>query len=639
MKFLLFLLFSISVVGISTSVFADEDNQICIDKIWIENTKGKIACVIPSTAASLVERGWGTIIENSENLQVLASMFTVHPEKMKTSAPLPEAAKGPQVDFTKGYLVEEIKDGLYWITDSAYNTMFLTTGEGVIVIDAPPSIGENYLKAITEVTEEPITHVIYSHTHIDHVGSISMFPDDAIYIAHQDAADTLAQRNDPNRPIPTVTFEEKYTLEVGNQKLELDYHGPMHEPGNIFIYAPNQKVLMAVDLIYPGWIPFKDLAMAHDVPAFLASHEKVLEYDFETYVGGHVNRLGTVEDVLIQQEYFEDIQNAATKANQDNSYVEVGLEVGFENPWLVVQIWADAITQQCTDEVVPKWIDRLGGADLFTYDHCWKVSESQRIDMPFNPDVSKSTVSLNENIELLSSGEINLSYSDGKPDTTDLDDINTVLHSVGVHVSTLSLPEEALPILKISQTRALDTDESTNLISIFSLDREDLLEQINIAGRTPTAPQGGFLTTSEDGVPPYPKVYDMKAMTPETITYLQEKFGKLHVNSADDGTGIDEVMTIVSGGQWTWFFVLPDSVIGKLTLGPVGLDEQAWRISYPGIVPHGGFLDAEYGLVVAYAHGPENFVMRYEEPSVMGSELLGTNSWIDYSGETPKLLD
>ena len=234
---------------------------------------------------------------------------------------------------------------------------------------------------------------------------------------------------------------------------------------------------------------------------------------------------------------------------------------------------------------------------------------------------------------------IKLSYSDGKPATTGLDNINAVLYSVGVHVSTVSIPEEALPLLKISQTRSLSPDETAKLISIFSLDREDLLDQINKAGREPTAPQGGSLTTSEEGIPPYPKVYDMKAMTPETMIYLQEKFGKLHVNSADDGIGIDEVMTIVSGGPWTWFFVLPDNVVGKLTLGTVSPDGQAWRISYPGLVPHGGFLDAEHGLVVAYAHGPENFVMRYEDSSVSGSELLGTNYWIDFSGKTPELLD
>ena len=217
-------------------------------------------------------------------------------------------------------------------TDGAYNTMFLTTGQGVIAVDAPPSIGPNYLKAIAEVTEEPVTHVIYSHTHNDHVGSMGIFPDDVIYISHQETADTLVKRNDPNRPIPSVTFEDNYTLEVGTQKLELSYNGPMHEPGNIFIYAPNHKVLMVVDVIFPGWVPFKDLAMAQFVPEFLESHDTILEYDFETFVGGHLTRLGTVEDVQIQKKYFQDIQTSSAKANQDVSFMTIGQEVGFENP-------------------------------------------------------------------------------------------------------------------------------------------------------------------------------------------------------------------------------------------------------------------------------------------------------------------
>ena len=304
----------------------------------------------------------------------------IHPEKMMTAAPLPEPAMGPQIDYSKGYLVEEIKDGLYWVTDGAYQAMFLTTGQGVIAVDAPPSIGQNYLNAIAEVSDEPVTHVIYSHTHIDHVGSMDIFPDDAIYIAHQKAAETLAKRGDPNRPVPTVTFEDRYSLEVGHQRLELQYHGNMHEPGNIFIYAPDQKVLMLVDVIFPGWTPFKDLAMAQDVPEFLAAHDQVLEYDFDTFIGGHLTRLGTAEDVKIQKQYFEDIQASAARANGEVSFMQIGQEVGFDNLWLVFQVYADTITQQCTDEVVPKWIDKLGGVDLFTYDHCWKISEAQRID-------------------------------------------------------------------------------------------------------------------------------------------------------------------------------------------------------------------------------------------------------------------
>ena len=120
--------------------------------------------------------------------------------------------------------------------------------------------------------------------------------------------------------------------------------------------------------------------MAEDVPFFIEAHDKILEYDFETYVGGHLTRLGTPEDVEIQKEYFQDIQDNAALANQQADFMAIAQQVGFENPWLIFQIYADTITQQCTDAIVSDWIDRLGGVDLYTYDHCWKISESQRID-------------------------------------------------------------------------------------------------------------------------------------------------------------------------------------------------------------------------------------------------------------------
>ena len=241
--------------------------------------------------------------------------------------------------------------------------------------------------------------------------------------------------------------------------------------------------------------------------------------------------------------------------------------------------------------------------------------------------------------ESQSTGELTLSYSDGRAETKGVDSVNAVLLTVGVRVGVLPLPKSAAPLLKASHTRALTQEEYSELLSVFSLHRGELLEQIKLAGRTPEAHRGGYLSTSEIDVPPYPKVYDMRALTPEVREFLQIKFGKLHVNSADNGMGIDEVMSIISGGPWVWFFLLPDNVIGKLTLGYVGLDGPGWRISYPGLVPHGGYLDPEYGLVVAHAHGPEKFVMRYEEPSVDGAKLLGTNSWIDFSGSNPILLD
>jgi len=235
--------------------------------------------------------------------------------------------------------------------------------------------------------------------------------------------------------------------------------------------------------------------------------------------------------------------------------------------------------------------------------------------------------------------DIKLSFSDGREDAIGIVDINAVLHSVGVRVNTVELPEKAKSILETSKTRALNKEEANNLIATFYLNRDALLNQIEKAGRKPAAKNGGSLTTGEDNMAPYPKVYDMKALSPDVTVFLQDKFGKLHVNSNDEGMGIDEVMTIVSGGPWTWFFVLPENVVGKLTLGHVEMDGLGWRISYPGLGPHGGFFDAEYGLVVAFAHGPEKFVMRYKDPGVKLDKWMGKNPWIDYSDNTPKLLD
>ena len=311
----------------------------------------------------------------------------------KNPAPIPDIAKGPQIPSEKGYLIEKIGEDLYWLTNGVYQAMFFVTEKGVVAVDAPPSIGINYLKAIEEVTDKKITHIIYSHPHADHISAASMFPSDAVYITHEETAAKLISRKNSNRkyefghfsggssvPLPTITFLDNYTLKVGTQIIELSYAGINHEPGIIFIYAPMQKVLMFVDVIDPGWIPFKRLAHADNTIGFITAYDKVMSFDFDMFIGGHLNRFGTRGDIMLHGEYMRDLEESAIEALESITFSSVAKKVGYSNTFLLFGSYIDAVSDEYEKLMLPKWIGRLGGADIFTIDNCSQMISSLRLE-------------------------------------------------------------------------------------------------------------------------------------------------------------------------------------------------------------------------------------------------------------------
>jgi len=276
----------------------------------------------------------------------------------------------PVIDPEKGYFVTEIANGLYWLMGGGYQVMFLTTGEGVIVVDAPEGMGEKYLKAVAEVTDEPITHVVYSHIHRDHIGAAHIFPDDATIISHKDAADHLTMKNDPNRPVPTVTFDDTYTLSVGDQTLELSYVGAFHSKGDILIYAPQQKVLMVVDVFHPKHAPFKAFAITKDMGNYISVHDKILEYDVVAIISGHQHILGTPDDVKTNKEFTLDVMNNVAQAYQTTDFMEIAQQYGSEGQLTVFGKYLDSITNTCVDLTLENWGDKLSDVNVFVEDYC-----------------------------------------------------------------------------------------------------------------------------------------------------------------------------------------------------------------------------------------------------------------------------
>ena len=293
---------------------------------------------------------------------------------------VPASARGPAIDPAKGYRVQDLGGGLYMVTDNAYQSMLLLYDKGVVVIDAPPAYSARLPQAIAEVTSKPITHVIYSHSHIDHIGGTKALGGQPVIIAHDETARLLKRASDPNRPLPTVTFADRYTLRVGTQVLELSYHGNAHEPGNIFIYAPAQRVLMVVDVVFPGWMPWRRFALAQDIPGYFAQVEEIRTLEWDTLVGGHVARTGTRADVEAQAEFNGDVKQAATTALATTK-PGAGLNpLDAANPWAGFDKYIDRVAAQCVNTLTPKWSARLAAFDVFVWDQCYAMEQSLRIE-------------------------------------------------------------------------------------------------------------------------------------------------------------------------------------------------------------------------------------------------------------------
>lgn len=335
-----------------------------------------------------------TVVLLASTLRVEADDTCAHPS-VTTYAPIPSGAAGPAVSNATGFRVESFGKGAYLLTDGLYQALFLVANESVIVVDAPPTIGHNMVKGIESVTDLPISHFVYSHAHADHIGAASLLAGpDVTIIAHVETAMELGLVNDSARPAPNVTFTDHFKLEVCNQTLELAYRGPNHQPGNTFIYAPLQKVLMLVDIVYPGWVPFEALGESQNIPGYIKAHDQLLEYDFDHYLGGHLNRAGTREDVVIQKAYMTDLYNNCAEAirlsaeppsaSNPLSAQTALIAVGQANPgnsWAMFDHYLSDVTAEwCANKTQSQWLGKLAAVDVYAKSHATVMIESLRLD-------------------------------------------------------------------------------------------------------------------------------------------------------------------------------------------------------------------------------------------------------------------
>jgi glyoxylase-like metal-dependent hydrolase (beta-lactamase superfamily II) len=300
-------------------------------------------------------------------------------------APIPRSALGPALN-QQGYHVGRVERNLYWVTDGVYQAAFLATRDGVVLFDAPPTIGHNLQRAVDEIAaaegvSNQVTHLVYSHHHDDHAGASSLFEGDVVRIGHEETRRLLLRDNNPARPAPEVTFQDRYTLEVGGERVELAWHGPNHSPDNIYIHFPGHDTLMMIDVVNAGWVPIYNLNLSEDVIGYMGVPAIALSYPWTHFICGHLGRLATRDDVAVHQAYIADIEAGAREALGTVDPTPYFVKYG-ENAWAGVKGYLDAVTDHAAAPIIAKYTGVLAAADIeiFTRTTTFAIMQSLRLD-------------------------------------------------------------------------------------------------------------------------------------------------------------------------------------------------------------------------------------------------------------------
>jgi glyoxylase-like metal-dependent hydrolase (beta-lactamase superfamily II) len=185
------------------------------------------------------------------------------------------------------------------------NAAFVITPAGVVVIDAlgSPALATRLLAEIRKLTQQPVTHVIVTHYHADHIYGLQTFRAmGAKIIAHQAArvylnSEAARLRLEASRQELAPWIDAKTELIEADQWIAGDtslvlggvqFHikpvGPSHTPEDLAVYLPSEKVLFAGDLVFRSRIPYVGQA---DSRHWIAALDSLLGFETSVIVPGH----------------------------------------------------------------------------------------------------------------------------------------------------------------------------------------------------------------------------------------------------------------------------------------------------------------------------------------------------------------
>jgi cyclase len=239
--------------------------------------------------------------------------------------------------------VEKLKENLFVLRGGGGNTTVFVQAVGVTVVDTKnPGWGQPLLNKIRELTNKPVTTIINTHAHFDHVSGNLDFPATVDIVTQENTAanmkriaalatlppisgftgtlpENVLARSGGGRGLPKRTFRDSLTLGSGTDRIDLRYFGRGHTNGDAWVVFPALRVLAAGDIFSGKNVPLLDYnngGSGAEIPDTLMKAYTGTVKDVDSIVTGH-STVMTPNDLREYAEFNREFRDAVREGKKN----------------------------------------------------------------------------------------------------------------------------------------------------------------------------------------------------------------------------------------------------------------------------------------------------------------------------------
>ncbi|EFO4248071.1 MBL fold metallo-hydrolase [Escherichia coli] len=285
----------------------------------------------------------------------------VEPSAEKIISPSDKLNNLFERNMSQPYILQKIGERTYYVQRYFYSTTFYVGDKGVLLFDAPEGRGKYLLQAIRDVTPLPVTALVYSHYHVDHIGDSPFWNDEAkkegvnLRIIASKATAEKMQFMNSRLPVATQVLSKKDDqFKFEKQTIELHrFVKAGHTDDHSVWLLKQEKVAHSPDLLNPDQLPMMGFAVSDTLVYHDSNLRQVEMLDWKYFIGGHGN-IGSHDDFKFQRQFLNDLRDTTIKVRKEESFGKF-MNKTASNHADFARAQREAIIKKVTEVLRPKY--------------------------------------------------------------------------------------------------------------------------------------------------------------------------------------------------------------------------------------------------------------------------------------------